>query len=69
MNYEELKREILSKKSWLVLELLSFIRDEIGVNAKNEFLKEFRQYTDDPTDSFYLSSVLVMFIDNIEFKG
>lgn len=66
MNKAELKQTILSKKAWWIADLLSLITDKINHEAKTDFKCALRKYGDYPEQSQCASSVLVMFVDDIE---
>lgn len=65
MSRDELKKEILKNKAWWIDNLLSFINTNISNKAMFEFRKALSNYGDYPNDSQCLSSVLVMFVDDI----
>lgn len=66
MSNERLKKELLKKRSWNVSEAIEFVRKNKGDENAELFTKAYKQYTQDPIDSFYRSDVLVMFVDDLD---
>lgn len=63
---EALKTYILNSNSHNISDLLTTIEDNFGDEYKETFLESFNNYTDDPLDSYYQSSVLVsIFSDDL----
>lgn len=62
----EITKELESKKSWKVSEAIGLIDTKLGAEASKTFFQLYKQYTDDPTSSFYNSEVFVEFLNDMD---